>query len=371
MKTSIILTLAITGTLLACGSDLEPEDTSSNDTSSNDTNSDDTGSDDTGSDDTASELDSQAPASPGALNDLAAEAREAMTQVFTVNADNFITIEGNEGTIVYFWPHSLLGANGLIVTGNVDIELIEVYGKGQMLASDVPTNGLLDSGEIAQLVSGGEFYVNASQNGEDLTLAHPYQVVAPVDNTAGADFDMELFTIEEAGPNDKPAWIEVDAGPDNDGTNNDQQQNVEIIKGEGGADSSGASTAYSFVNQEFGWSNIDRWYSDPRPKTTIHVAVPEGWDDTNCAIYLAYTGENTLARFDTYDAGSELFSEHYGLLPIGLEVSVVFMTESEGEWSYAIQETTIVDNHVTVFDNPDDFLETDMEGLIAAIDALP
>jgi hypothetical protein len=80
MKTSIILTLAITGTLLACGSDLEPEDTSSNDTSSNDTNSDDTGSDDTGSDDTASELDSQAPASPGALNDLAAEAREAMTQ---------------------------------------------------------------------------------------------------------------------------------------------------------------------------------------------------------------------------------------------------------------------------------------------------
>jgi hypothetical protein len=364
MKTNLFISVAITGSLLACGSDLQDDN---DDVENTDTSSEETDSEDTGSEDTGSEPDSQEPARPGALNELAREARDAMTQVFTVNADDFNTIQGDEGTVVYFWPQSLVDANGQTVTGNVDIELIEVYGKGQMLVSDVPTNGLLSSGEIAQLVSGGEFYVNASQNGEDLDLSHPYMVNAPTDNTAGPDFEMELFKIEEDGPDGKPAWTEVGVDPDTGEPN--AEQNLEIIKGDG--DGSGNSTAYSFLNQEFGWSNIDRWYSDPRPKTTIHVSVPDGWDDTNCGVYLAYTGENTLARFDTYDANSELFSEHYGLIPIGLEVSVIFMTESEGEWSYAIQQTTIVDNHVTVFDNPDDFLETDTDGLIAAIDALP
>ena len=56
---------------------------------------------------------------------------------------------------------------------------------------------------------------------------------------------------------------------------------------------------------------------------------------------------------------------------IGLEVHVIFMTESEGTCSYAIQQTTIVDNHISVFDDPSDFIETDTDGLIAAIDALP
>ena len=53
------------------------------------------------------------------------------------------------------------------------------------------------------------------------------------------------------------------------------------------------------------------------------------------------------------------------------QVHVIFLTESEGTWSYAIQQTTIVDNHVSVFDDPNAFIETDTDGLIAAIDALP
>jgi hypothetical protein len=340
MKPSTIIALTVTGTLLGCVPELGPDSTS------------------------------QQPAKPGALGDLTEDARDEMTQVFTVDSESFNTIEGEEGTLLYLWPNSLVDSDGLLVHGNVDVELIEIYGKGQMLTSNVPTNGLTSSGEIAQLVSGGEFYVNASQNGEDLSLTHPYQLIAPTENTDGPDIEMELFEIEE-GPQGADAWVAVGDEPnepDTDGNQGDRG-NVEIVKAD--TDGGGTSTAYAFLSQEFGWSNIDRWYSDPRPKTTIHVEVPDGWDNDNCAVYLSYDGENTLARFDTYDAATKRFSEHYGLIPIGLEVHVIFMTESEGEWSYAIQETTIVDNHVTVFDNPDDFLETDNQGLIDAISALP
>jgi hypothetical protein len=353
MKPSTLLALTVSGTLLGCVPETDPENH------------------ETGNREVDPELDWQEPAQAGALEGLTQEARDALTQVFTIDADNFNAIEGDEGTVVYLWPNSLVDADGQSVHGSVDIELIAIYGKGKMLVSNVPTNGLMSSGEIAQLVSGGEFYVNATQNGEDLDLVLPYRVMAPTDNTNGPDYAMELFEIEADGPDGAPAWVEVDANAAGTEANGDEQNlgDVEILKGDG--DGSGSTTAYSFLNQAFGWSNIDRWYSDPRPKTTIHVEVPDGWDNNNCAVYLSYNGENTLAHFDTYDAGTKRFTEHYGLIPIGLEVHVIFMTESEGEWSYAIKETTIVDNHVTVFDNPDDFLETDMDGLIAAIDALP
>ena len=59
------------------------------------------------------------------------------------------------------------------------------------------------------------------------------------------------------------------------------------------------------------------------------------------------------------------------LLPAGLEVHIIFMTELDGDFSYSIQQTTIVDNHVTVFDDPSAFIETDMDGIISAINALP
>ena len=100
--------------------------------------------------------------------------------------------------------------------------------------------------------------------------------------------------------------------------------------------------------------------------------MSKGWDDSNATVYLSYDGEDTaLARMDTYDASTGLFSEHYGLIPIGLDVHLIFVTELEGEWSYSIQSATITDNHLTAFDSAEAFIETDMDGLIQAINTLP
>ena len=203
-------------------------------------------------------------------------------------------------------------------------------------------------------------------HGRTVNGADPaHQLTAPVDNTGGADFDMTLFKAEvtdgvAAELDDQAVWVEQDGTADEGG--------LEIIRGE----EEGGGTYYSLFSSEFGWSNIDRWYSDPRPKTVINVAVPDGWDDTNSTVYLSYDGEPTaLARMDTFDDATQLFSEHYGLIPIGLEVHLIFVTESEGDWSYAIQGTTIVDGHLTTFASADDFIETDTDGLVDAINALP
>ncbi len=372
---SFLMMLALT-TTIAC-SDKGPD---SDDTdNSNESGQDDTGSDatdDTGDegDDTGEIADVQIPPTPEAFQALTLDARDAQIQVFSVLASDWNYLEGEQGSTLFFWPETFITTSGDLASGEIEIELIEIFDKGSMLVTDMPSIGQRPSGEVAQLISGGEHYVGATQDGEELALNSSFQMTAPVDNTGGPDFDMTLFRAEvtdgvDADLDDQAVWIEQGADPDTDGGDG-----IEVVRGEPGEGATGefAGTYYSMISSQFGWSNIDRWYSDPRPKTTIHVDVPDGWDDTNSAVYLSYDGEpSALARMDTFDGATGYFSEHYGLIPIGLEVHLIFVTESEGDWSYAIQGTTIVDGHLTTFASADDLIETDTDGLVAAINALP
>jgi hypothetical protein len=130
----------------------------------------------------------------------------------------------------------------------------------------------------------------------------------------------------------------------------------------------GQST-YNIFRNQFGWTNIDRWYSDPRPKTTLFVDVPEGYDNTNCSVYLSYDGEPTaLASFDRYDSTTALFTEHYGQIPIGLEVHFIMVSVINDQWYYAIRPATIGANHVETFTELQPITEV---ALITMIDALP
>jgi hypothetical protein len=390
-KTSFVMMLALT-TSVACDLDLGDEistdkpgsdtpdidadedtdvdpDLSDDDTGDND--GDDTGDDGDDGDDT----DIQTPPTPEAFNDLTLSARDDQTQVFDVLASDWTSIEAEQGSSLFFWPNSFSTEDGAPVTGEVQIELIEIFDKGSMLVTDMPSIGQRPSGEVAQLISGGEHYVGATKDGEALTMNSSFQLTAPAANTGGPDWDMGLFRAEvsdgvAADIDDQAVWIEQ--GPDTaDADAEGEGDEFGINRGEGGG-ADGADTTYWMLSSQFGWTNIDRWYSDPRPKTTINIDVPDGWDDSNSAVYLSYDGEPTaLARMDTYDDLTELFSEHYGLIPVGLQVHVIFVTESEGDWSYAIQGATIVDDHVTTFATADDFIETDTDGLVAAINALP
>jgi hypothetical protein len=399
-KTTFLTMLALTSTI-ACsgegpkandpdeGSEPSQEDTGSDSSGEDDGDtggdSDDTGADtgdsvdDTGNDadetgdDTGTVEDVQVPPTPEAFNELTLSARDDQTQEFSILASDWTFLEGDQGSTLFFVPNSFSAADGVPVTGDVQIQFIEIFDKGSMLVTDMPSIGQLPSGEVAQLISGGEHYVGATKDGEALTMNSSFQLTAPVENTGGEDWGMGLFRAEAsdgvpADLDDQAVWIEQTAGAEGDDVAGEGDE-FRINRGDG---ADGAGTNYWMLSGEFGWTNIDRWYSDPRPKTTINVAVPDGWDDTNSAVYLSYDGEPTaLARMDTYDDATGYFSEHYGLIPIGLEVHLIFVTESEGDWSYAIQGATIVDGHLSSFESAEDLIETDTEGLVNAINALP
>ncbi|MBQ4818773.1 hypothetical protein [Aquimarina sp. MMG016] len=285
------------------------------------------------------------------------ENRQEAKQTFTFNSDGAGEVYGEEGTILYFPANSFVDQNGDPVTGNVDIELIEIYNKAKMLLTKMPTNGKRPNGDVETLKSGGEFYINATQNGEQLALANGFQLFAPADEI---DNEMTLFNGQDNDCDGDDLECDIV-------WEEDEQGGVEPMQREG-ADGQGV-TGYGGFLSNFGWTNIDRWYNDPRPKTILYADVPEGFDDTNSNVYISYNGEPTaLALLDIYNTETGLFSEHYGLIPIGLEVHFIFVSVQDGQYIYAIQGATIEEDHVEVIGTTS--VGTEAE-LVALINALP
>lgn len=288
-----------------------------------------------------------------AFNNIREKALENITQKFQFNAEDGWTTLTTEKGVKIIINGACLTKNGNAVTGNIDLEYVEIFNKGTMLATNKPTMGILPNGDKALLITGGEFFLEATQNGVALNINCDFQLVIPSDLTGGTDNDMILWNgiIDEDG---NLAWDEVKR----DDTN-----------GKGGVFGEGPNY-YAFVGQ-FGWTNVDRFYADARPKTTVLAAVPEGYNNTNSAVYLSYDGEASgLAQLDTYDPVTGLFSEHYGQIPIGLECHAIFISEEDGKWKYAIKSVTIVENGIITFTNSETALATEAQ-LTTIINGLP
>jgi len=294
------------------------------------------------------------PPTSGAFKSINEQGVERNTQNFTITAGNgVVTFTSAKGVKVNI-NGDCLTKNGNAVTGAVDIEYIELFDKGNMLVTNKPTMGITPDGKKNLLISGGEFFIKATQGGVALQTSCSMTMLVPADLTDGVDNTMTLWAgaIDEQG---ELAWREVKEG--GDGAN-----------GKGGVQGEGTNYYVTFGN--FGWTNVDRFYSDPRPKTTLLVDVPDGYDNNNSAVYISYDGEgtNALAKLDTYTAAG-LFSEHYGQIPVGLACHVIFVTEDNGQWRYAIKGVTVAANDVYTFTLAETTTGTEAQ-LVAAINAI-
>jgi hypothetical protein len=284
-------------------------------------------------------------------------ALEAQTQHFIRTAGNGpITLTSEKGVTIQI-NGDCLTKNGILVTGSIDIEFVELFDKGTMLVTNKPTMGIMPSGDRSLLISGGEFFIKATQGGVELEMPCDINLVVPSSLsslTDGIDNEMGLFKglIDEEG---ELAWRPAEGGATGGQ--------------EGGVFPEGNN--YNVTFGDFGWANVDKFYSDPRPRTTILVDAPTGYDDTNCAVYLSYDGEgqNALAKLDTYNSVTGLFSEHYGQIPIGLACHVIFATEENGQWRYAIKGVTIAADDSYTFTLAETMLGTEAQ-LVAAINAI-
>ena len=281
------------------------------------------------------------------------DAMQNQTQIFNATAGiGVINLTSSHGVQITFNGNNLT-KNGNPVTGAIQIKFIEVFDKGTMLVTNESTMGKMVSGDQSVLKSGGEFYIEASQGGVQLVSTGSIQLIVPASLTGAVDTGMTFWDGNIQDP-ENIVWERPFGGP----------------TGQGGAVGFN-STGYNVVFGDFGWCNIDRFISDPRPKTQILATVPVGYNQTNSAIYLSVDGEgqNQLAKFDVYNPTTSQFSEHYGQIPIGLNCHIIFATEDNGLWRYAIKSVTTIANGVTAFSLSETTVGTEAQ-MVAAINAI-
>jgi len=224
---------------------------------------------------------------------------------------NGINYTSPSGVMVFIAP-TCINIAGLPVTGTIDFQFVEIFDRGDMLTSNITTVGTKPSGEKEYLISGGAFFIAASQNGQTINMTCPGFISVPSLPTGGIDQEMHPFTgtIDADG---NINWVEIGGGLEID------------------------LDVYYTQFPDFGWFNIDRFANDPRPKTELHIAIPQEFSTNNTRVYIALQGEPNALSYV------------YGEFPIGLAAHIIFISEENGNFRYAIKSLTIEENQVVAF----------------------
>lgn len=86
-------------------------------------------------------------------------------QIFRIPSDESLEIEGNRGTIMSIPANAFISSTGEIISGEIEIKLIEFYTIG-----DFFSDGLSTLSNSALLSSAGMVYIKATQENNDLQL---------------------------------------------------------------------------------------------------------------------------------------------------------------------------------------------------------
>jgi len=270
------------------------------------------------------------------------------SQIFTINAQTQNTVKANDGTIIKIEPNTFVRNNGDVFTGDVNLEVKEMYNRSDMVFSNASTVS-----NDMPLISGGEVYIDArSKDGEVLRMDDNKPMAIEMPARIGTKDEMQLF-YGEAG-NNSVNWNLANANTVAPVANS----NV----------STGSS--YNFNTTAMGWINCDKFMRSNNPGTKVRVDIPRAFDTTNTAVFLVFSGQNTVTRCDYFKQLDEYrpnnFYTRWYSVPVGTEVTVVSISEINGEYYSAFNHTFIGKDHVENL-NPSpttlEIFKKDMENL--------
>lgn len=265
------------------------------------------------------------------------QAFESKVQKASFNAADGFTFTSAKGVVLTLFPNSLT-LNGQLVTGQVDLEFVEFFGRGAMAVCQVNTVGITANNEKELLTSGGTFHIKAFQNGNELSTNSGMMLKIPASLTGGLNQQMKPFT-GSVDANGNLTWIEL-FGSDFFVETNDSTYNAFLAN--------------------FGWFNSDIFYYFP-DKGTINVQVPEGYNAQNATVFASVMDmPNTLSCLFT---GMNAY-------PLNKIVHLIFVSVQNGQYVYAIKSITVQELNNVAFTS-DELQVTSEANLTQLVNNLP
>jgi hypothetical protein len=272
--------------------------------------------------------------------------KAAAKQTFTINASQYQSITGAKGTILNFQPGSFKNLSGPVVSGNITIEMREIYSKADMIFSKAPT---VSNGQL--LVSGGELFLQAFQNGSPLSLSSSNSVQAQVPTNSNPG-PMQEFYSNAPFENEWLNWELADSSfTDSLYTDYDSADFVQY---------------YYFYLDQLNWINCDYFYASAGPFTDIEVNTGTQFDGTNCTVYISFDGMNSAASLSDHGL-AHLFNYGYPSVPQGMAVHIIAIGSLNGQYYSSITPATLGAN----FSTNVTLTPTTLAQITADINALP
>lgn len=260
---------------------------------------------------------------PSVLNTFVRK-HEAPQQQFTLNpapgtTTTFVTAKGARVTVPY---GAFVRADGVTpVTGAFQLTVREILNKPDMILSAMPT---VSNGQV--LISGGQYYLRASQNGARLRLKPATRLFLRTPSpTTPADPAMQLF-FGAPTANGSVNWLPQ------------TPQNPSTIR----VDSSGQGAFYNLTlnNDSLGWINCDRfWNVNPQTTVTASLAVPGAEvNPNNTLVFWVFNSINSVARGYVVAGQNTLTTPN---VPVGYSLTAVVIRLVDGQYYFGKQTATV------------------------------
>jgi hypothetical protein len=256
--------------------------------------------------------------------------RKSAPQTFTIMGNTDATITGAKGTVLEFPAFSFVDASGIYVSGEIEIELLEIQSN-----SDMIFNNVFPESDAGWLNSGGMYHVSAKQGEQTLSIAPGahYSAKVPAQVFEGG---MALYEGEESG--DRVNWTLLAQVFDS----------ADVFNF---VDYEELDNTYNYLTDSIGWCNCDYFSGDPVVSCTFNINGEGTYNFTNTAGFAVLDVENAVFPLNYPESsiieqsGLGIVAMHiliisvlddilyYGLLPITPEAGAVYdidMIETTG-----------------------------------------
>lgn len=278
-------------------------------------------------------LPSTAPTGTPALGALFSDLKPT-PQIITVPAGVAHTVYAAKGTELNFYPNSFKDASGnTITTGNVQVEITEMYKAGDMISNQASTTA---DGDL--LESGGQVYIKATAAGQPV-YPNKYRIGFPK-STPDTAKKMAIYKGITSNPNGITTWKIDDTTKVGKKTNGTEWT---------GSGPNGKNRFLFDSCTDFGWINCDRVSDVGGPKTCVDVIISDtSCNKKNTEVFIVFPSINSVAYPEAYLPTKNTFragnSGHYAI-PTGVLINIVVITKKGSQYYYFEQKgTNVVDS---------------------------
>jgi hypothetical protein len=230
------------------------------------------------------------------------------------------------GTVISIPANAFVTQSGTAVTGDITIELKDVYNKSDMILNDISTN-LYGSGPMK---SAGMFYIKAMQGNQALMMSagRKITIVQPL-NGLTLDNQMKPFILQKGDTVN--GWVTPPAGSDSL-----SNSALDI-----------STTVYVFSLYQFNtpadsgtWCNSDNSsYFSAYPQTTLTLNPLDSIKDYHTELFLVFNNLNSMVH--VYRTGTNF---KYLFAPSGLQCTAVAIGVKNGNLYSSFTPITISSN---------------------------